>query len=358
MNRLEPEIQICRWKYNAPFAYSMTYDEGMIEVLANAFPIHEQFNYPGHLNVVAGQLGEQRHAYGSTLNGYFHMNPERLKFLISKGWGVGNHSWSHFVYPCQPGLDLFREVVWSKYRLEEMLDYPIRIFAIPNDTYNYEPAIDIVKKYHLACINIEGSPNRGNFDLFNIGNYLLGSGTVPTRPGWPEELKTKNMTLDFLADSWLYETTHLVRWDVPQSNKSVTPEYLVERFEKLFDISGGKLWAAKPDDVIDYELLRRNLSIENVHTENRAIVFDVGGTWHVGIVNSFITIRLSRINFSSPPIIKYFYNDNIPEAFKEKTNLHNKIEEIIKEGEDWLITMQLVPGYTIKLSQKNLKETQ
>ena len=39
MNRLEPEIKICRWKYNAPFAYSMTYDEGMIEVLANAFPI-------------------------------------------------------------------------------------------------------------------------------------------------------------------------------------------------------------------------------------------------------------------------------------------------------------------------------
>ena len=59
----------------------------MIEVLVNAFPIHEQFNFPGHLDVVAGQLGEQRHAYGSTLNGYFHTNSERLKFLISKDRG-------------------------------------------------------------------------------------------------------------------------------------------------------------------------------------------------------------------------------------------------------------------------------
>ena len=349
-NRLKPKIQICRWKYNAPFAYSLTYDEGTIEVLANALPIHEQFNFPGHLDVVVGQLGEQRHAYGSTLNGYFHMNPERLKFLISKGWGVGNHSWSHFVYPCQPGLDLFREVVWSKYRLEEMLDYPIRIFAIPNDTYNYEPIIDIVKKYYLACINIEGSPNRGDFDLFDIGNYVLGSGKIPTRPGWPKELKTQNLTLNFLADSWLYETTHLVRWNVPQPNKNVTPEYLVERFKKLFDISGGKLWAAKPDDVIDYELMRRNLSIENIRCKDKTLFFDIEGKWPVGVVNSFLTVKISNVKFREIMRIEKEYKENIPDALREKPDLQKNIEKIEQEDKDWSITLQLVPGEPVKVT--------
>ena len=44
-----------------------------------------------------------------------------------------NRSWSHYVYPCRPGLNLYRKVVWSKYRLEDALEPPVRIFTIPND---------------------------------------------------------------------------------------------------------------------------------------------------------------------------------------------------------------------------------
>lgn len=343
----KPQIAICRWKYDAPFAYSITYDEGMVEVLANALPIHEEFNFPGHVNVVAGQLGQVRNTYGSTLNGLFHMNAEELRFLLSKGWGVGNHSWSHYVYPCQPGLDLFKEVVWSKYRLEEMIDYPVRIFAIPNDQYNYNPVIELVKEYYLACVGIEGSPNRGDFNLYDIGNFIQGSGTIP--PRWSEELQTSNLTLKFLRNSWLYETTHLVRWNTPQDNKNVTPEYLTERFSKLVEISGGRLWAAKPDDIIDYELMRRNIFLENIRMQDGALVFEVEGHWPIGIMNSSLTLRISGADFRDTLKIKQDCNDNVAEAFKEKPGLHTSIEEIVKDGGDWLITMQLAPGHTIRI---------
>ncbi len=345
---IEPKISICRWKYNAPFAYSMTYDEGMVEVLANALPIHEAFGFPGHVDVVAGQLGQGRDTYGSTLNGLFHMGVEELKFLVAKGWGVGNHSWSNYVFPCQPGLDLFREVVWSKYRLEEVLDYPIHIFTIPNDQYNYAPVIDLVKGYYLACVGIEGAPNRGDFGLYDIANFIQGSGKIP--PRWPQELATSHLTLDFLQDSWLYETTHLVRWQTPQNNKNVTPDYLADRFSKLEELSQGKLWAAKPDDVIDYELMRRSLSIENVRHEETAITFDVEGNWPVGVVNSFLTLRLSGISCREGLQIEKTHNRHVAEAFLEKPNLHGRIEQIVKEGNDWLITMQLAPGYEVSIS--------
>jgi len=348
---IEPKVEICRWKYGAPFAYSITYDEGMIEVLANALPIHEEFKFPGHVNVVTGQLGQVRDAYGSTLNGLFHMSPNELKFLISKGWGVGNHSWSHYVYPCQPGLDLFREVVWSKYCLEDMINSPVRIFAIPNDLYNYEPVIDLVKRYYLACVGIEGAPNRGSFDLYNIANYVVGSGVIPQR--WSEELKTPNLTFDFLKDSWLYETTHIVRWNVPQDNKNVTPKYLTERFSKLVEISGGKLWVAKPDDVIDYELMRRKIYLKNIHIESNSLIFDIEGEWPVGVLNSFLTLRLSGIGFEGSPRVTYELNNNnnnAAEAFKEKPGLHQNIEKIVKDSCDWLFTMQLAPGYKVKIT--------
>ena len=95
-----------------------------------------------------------------------HMSAVQLKELLQRGWGVGNHSWSHYIHPCQPGLDLYREVVWSKYRLEDDIGHPVRIFTIPNDTHNYPPVIDLVKQHYLACAHIEGGLNREGFDLY------------------------------------------------------------------------------------------------------------------------------------------------------------------------------------------------
>ena len=175
-----PTVSICRWRNDAPFAYSMTCDEGTVDTMEYALPVHEQFGFPGHVDVLAGQLG----------------------------------------------LDLCREVVWSKYRLEDAIEHPVRIFTIPNDTHNYPPVIDLVREHYLACAYIEGGPNRENFDLYNIGSCMVPVGGFRARPGWPEEMKTENLSLDFVRDSWIYETSHLCMPDVPQQWKCVTPDYM------------------------------------------------------------------------------------------------------------------------------------
>ena len=344
MTKPEPDVTICRWRNDAPFAYSMTYDEGTVDTLANALPVHEQFGFPGHVDVVAGQLGRKREAYGSSLNDYVHMSADELKFLLGKGWGVGNHSWCHYSWPCGPGLDLYREVVWSKYRLEDQIEHPVRIFTIPNDVHNYEPVIELVKQHYLGCAYVEGGPNREGFDLYRIGNGMVASGGFRPRPGWPEEMKTENLTLDFVRDSWVYETSHLCLWNVPQAHKCVTPEFMTQRFEKLSEVSDGKLWAATPDDVIDYVLLRRNLMVENVRSTDDGVTFDVGGTWPIGVINSLLTLRISGAAFARAPRV-----ENELQVAAGGYGLHTGMEGVAQDGDDWLVTMQLAPHRTVRV---------
>lgn len=335
---MAPSVSLCPWLHDAPFAYSMTYDEGTVDALANALPVHEQFGFPGHVDVVAGQLGRQRTAYGSSLNAFVHMSADELRFLLGKGWGVGNHSWSHFVHPLQPGLDLYREVVWSKYRLEDMLDHPVRIFTLPNDKYNYEAVLPLVKEHYLACAYIDGSPNREDFDLYKIGNFMVASGQIHASYDWKPELLTPNLDLEFLRGSWLYETSHLVMWNVPQAHKCVTPEDLTRRFERLREISGGKLWAATPDDVVDYVLLRRALTVEIVRVEPRVVEFELRGEWPVGVVNSAVSFRVVGLPAAKACEV------NLTPSPLPGGGLRARVHGAEKRGRAFIVTADAVPG--------------
>lgn len=337
-------VQICQWLDDAPFAYSMTYDEGTVDTLANALPVHEQFGFPGHVDVVAGQLGRQRHAYASSLNEYVHMSADELTFLIERGWGVGNHSWSHYVYPLQPGLDLWREVVWSKYRLEDMLDHPVRIFTIPNDKHNYEPVLELVKQHYLACAYIDGSPNRDEFDLYKIGNFMVASGQIRAGYDWKRQLLTANLDLEFLHGSWLYETTHLVMCNVPQSHKCTTLEDLARRFATLAEISGGKLWAATPDEVIDYVLLRRSITTEITRTEPRLVEFELQGQWPLGVISSRLSFLISGLPAAGDCQVS-LESSSMPSG-----RMRSQVYSTCKCGDDVVLTADAVPGTRLVVS--------
>ena len=95
--------------------------------------MHEEYGIPGHVEVVVGQMGEIRNIGNSSFNGYRHMNGTELRDLLSRGWGVGNHSWSHEVItPEMVG----REIGHAKSVLEEALGEAIILYCSPGDNTN------------------------------------------------------------------------------------------------------------------------------------------------------------------------------------------------------------------------------
>ena len=53
------------WKNGKRWVYSITYDEGCEALLEYALPVHRQFGVPGHVALVASQIGVLRNVPGS-----------------------------------------------------------------------------------------------------------------------------------------------------------------------------------------------------------------------------------------------------------------------------------------------------
>src|SRR5437879_13743778 len=88
-------LTIAPWKYGKQWVYSITYDEALSELHRFAIPYHEEFGIPGHVEAVAGHIGQIRQLGQSSYNGFHHMGAGELRDLVARGWGVRNHSWSH-----------------------------------------------------------------------------------------------------------------------------------------------------------------------------------------------------------------------------------------------------------------------
>src|SRR2546421_6502837 len=109
-------LSITPWKWGKRWVYSITYDEALSELHRFAVPLHEELGVPGHVEAVAGHLGTVRQIGQSSYNGFRHMDAAELRDLIARGWGVGNHSWSHdLIDPDRVDLEIGR----AKEALEE-----------------------------------------------------------------------------------------------------------------------------------------------------------------------------------------------------------------------------------------------
>ena len=54
------------WKDGKRWVYSITYDEGCQALLEHAAPVHRRYGVPGHVALVASQVGVPRNVPGSS----------------------------------------------------------------------------------------------------------------------------------------------------------------------------------------------------------------------------------------------------------------------------------------------------
>ncbi len=254
-------IEIAPWKDDANFVYSVVFDEGTIDCLANAFPVAQQYGIPGDVAVVAGQLGEKRHVERSSLNDYFHMGPEHLKFLMSQGWSVSNHSFSHPPLRDPSRIDYAQEIVESYHVLERALGQPVPVFSSWNSFEVYDTVREWVERTpgYLALTRASNDAehvNSPDFDPMSIWrNRLSEDDEIEFLPEW---LSRRGFDPERVQGEWLVDVTHLVMYKTPQGHKCISPYALEGRFDQMRTIFGDRMWAANPDDVVRYAYLRRH----------------------------------------------------------------------------------------------------
>jgi peptidoglycan/xylan/chitin deacetylase (PgdA/CDA1 family) len=253
-------LTICDWKHGKRWVYSITYDEALSELHRFAVPIHEEFGIPGHVEAVAGHIGRVRQLGQSSYNGFHHMGPEELRDLVARGWGVGNHSWSHEIITPET---VDREIRQAKEVLEEAIDGPVRLYCSPGDNTNMADHVLAACRAsgYLGAMSLTDDLNRPDEELFWINRTPLHDQYYG--PFFSAFDPYRNFTHAEKERGWVIDYCHCPLEAPVHRNKDCSEAQLRRRFEVLCN-EYDDVWCANPDEVIDYHLTRRHTRIETV----------------------------------------------------------------------------------------------
>ena len=252
-------LKVCDWKHGKRWVYSITYDEGLVDLHRFAIPLHEEFGIPGHVEVVAGQLGEVRQLGQSSYNGFRHMNGAELRDLLGRGWGVGNHSWSHEVITPQM---IDRELRQAREVIEEAIQAPVLLYCAPGDNTNMSDHVLAACRElgYLGAMSLTDGINCPQEELFWLDRTALHDQFYA--PFYSKYDPYRNLQQAQALGGWIIDYCHCPLEEPVHRNKDCSQAQLRQRFETVLAEGGEAVWCAAPEEVVSYHLCRRHLRVE------------------------------------------------------------------------------------------------
>ena len=254
-------LEICPWKYGKRWVYSITYDEALADLHRFAVPMHEEYRIPGHVEVVVGQIGEIRNIGNSSFNGFRHMNADELRDLLTRGWGVGNHSWSHEIITPET---VEKEIGRAKEVLEEALGEPIILYCSPGDNTNMaDHVLEACRRDdYLGAMSLTDALNLPGDELFWINRTALHDHYYP--PFYSAFDPYRNIRQAQELQGWVIDYCHCPLETAVHPNKDCSEAQLRQRLETVLSEGGDAVWCAVPEEALSYHLMRRHARIEMV----------------------------------------------------------------------------------------------
>lgn len=260
------------WKDGKRWVYSITYDEGCQKLLEHALPLHRQYGLPGHVALVASEVGVPRAVKGSSFEGWLILSPGEVGALCAEGWGVSCHGLTHAGINPDNAQD---EVVVAREVLEDTLQRPVRIFCVPNDNRSYPAAQAVAAQAgYTAIMTLTDMVNRRETlgrlqpaaatpeDLRATAEIkdVLQLGRVPLHTEYPPPFYSQ-----FDPYKRLHQARDLGGWIIdychcPMPGRAVHPwkdcttGELEERFATVKRVGGDEVWLAEPNEVVEYLL--------------------------------------------------------------------------------------------------------
>ena len=254
-------LRICDWKYGKDWVYSITYDEALADLHRFAIPHHEEFGIPGHVEVVGQQIGEIRNIGTSSFNGYRHMNGAELKDLLARGWGVGNHGWSHhFIRPDM----VDQEIRLSREVIEQAIGAPVLLYCAPNGIENMSDyVLDACRQFgYLGAMSITDGVNAASDELYYLNRTPLHESYE--EPFYSAYDPFRHILLAQEAKGWIIDYCHCPLEQAVHPNKDCSEAQLRLRLQTIIEEGGDQVWCAVPEEVISYHLCRRHAVVETV----------------------------------------------------------------------------------------------
>ena len=254
-------LSICNWKYGKRWVYSITYDEALIELHEFAVPIHEEFGLPGHIEAVAGHIGQVRQIGNSSYNGFRHMSGDEMRDMMGRGWGVGNHSWSHQnIKPDMVG----REIGEAKQALEEAIGSPVDLYCAPGNNNNMsDHCLEACRKYgYLGAMGITDALNRPGEQLFWLNRTALHH--EYKAPFFSEYDPYRNLRHAQEDQGWIIDYCHCPLEEVVDAQKDCSADQLRRRFEAVLSEGGDDVWCPVPEEAVHYHLTHRHTTAETI----------------------------------------------------------------------------------------------
>jgi len=242
------------WPHGKRWVYSITYDEGCAALMDHAAPIHRELGIPGHVALVASQVGVPRSVPGSSYDGMMILSREQIDGLCSGGWGVSCHSLTHAAIT-EENAD--EEVVRSRLVLEGALGREVLLFCVPgnNDSYPASAAV-AARAGYLGVMTIYDDVNTLATDPMRLCRCPLHTEYPPPFYSTFDPYKRLHQAID--CGGWIIDYCHC-----PTPGKAIHPwkdctlEQLEERFATVCRVGGDDVWLAEPNGVVAHLLRER-----------------------------------------------------------------------------------------------------
>jgi len=238
-----------KWPNNKRWVYSITYDEGLQNLLKYVLPLHRQYQLPGHVCVVAKEIGKVRNCRGSDYNGLRVLSKKEINALAGEGWGVSNHSMTHSrIKPANARS----EVIDSKKIIEDLLGIPITLFCVPRNHRSYRPAVRVAKKAgYCGIMTIIDGVNSDPISLMKLFRCpLISRGPEPFLSAFDPFHRIQQMRM---VGGWLIDYCHCPMPEAPINEaKDCTTEQLEARFRAVTEIGENDVWLAEPNEVVKH----------------------------------------------------------------------------------------------------------
>jgi hypothetical protein len=178
----------------------------------------------------------------------------------------------------------YTEVVVSKRRLEEAIGQAVTLFHLPGADFSFAPAARYLDEAgFLAVFFADDRVNDYDPNLLALSRTLVyvaeGEPICSLYDPFPRVYDPYHRLHEALqVGGWIVDYTHSVEPAPLALWKDATPDVLDARFDCLRRVGNGQEWAAEPEEIVDYILVRRAALVKDVQTasDNSSFRLELG----------------------------------------------------------------------------------